>query len=231
MKVWMRWLGAVALVGMAMPAFAADVSGAWKGAFEFNGSSVPVTLNLKEAGETVTGTLEGLPNSPVDIHDGKVAGDTVTFWLNSDYQGQTYKLVYKGKVVGDEIDFAFGTEDGSWGTDLVVKKDAVPAASSLDVSGAWKGAFDLNGTNVPLTFNLKSSGAVVTGTVDGLGPAPVDIHDGKLDGDTVTFWLTTDYQGQTYTVTYKGKLNNGQIDFSFGIPDGSWGAMMTVKKA
>jgi hypothetical protein len=47
---------------------------------------------------------------------------TVTFWVNTDYQGQTYKLVYRGKVSADGIRFIFGTEEGSWGTELTATK-------------------------------------------------------------------------------------------------------------
>ena len=53
----------------------------------------------------MTGTVEGLPTTPAEIHDGKVYGDTVTFWVNTDYQGQTYKLVYKGKIAAGQIVF------------------------------------------------------------------------------------------------------------------------------
>lgn len=215
---------------------AADLTGTWKGAFDFNGNAVPVTLNLTNSGSALTGTIDGLPASPVDIRDGKVDGDKVTFWLNTDYQGTTYKVVYNGKVTNDrsdQIDFSFGTEDGSWGTTMTVKRD-VPVASppiKADVTGAWKGEWDFNGTTMPVTFNLKSSESGVTGTVEGMGPAPVDIHDGKIEGDTVTFWLNTDYQGQTYALTYKGKISAGQIDFTFGTADGSWGAAVTAKKS
>ena len=64
----------------------------------------------------MTGTVEGLPTTPAEIHDGKIDGDIVTFWVNTEYQGQTYKLVYTGKVsaAGDAIAFTFGTEDLSW---------------------------------------------------------------------------------------------------------------------
>jgi hypothetical protein len=40
----------------------------------------------------------------------------------TDYAGQTYKLVYKGKVSGDQIQFTFGTEDGGWSAELTAKK-------------------------------------------------------------------------------------------------------------
>ncbi|HWG22146.1 MAG TPA: hypothetical protein VG225_16570 [Terracidiphilus sp.] len=230
MKAVLRLLGLVAFLAVLPAVRAADVSGTWKGAFEFNGSSVPVTLTLKVTDTAVTGTLEGLPTSPLDIHDGKVDGASITFWVNTDYQGQTYKLVYKGRISGDSIDFDFGTEDGSWGSTLAVKREGVPAAVPTDVTGTWKGIFDFNGTSLPVTFNLKSSAGAVTGTVEGLGAAPIEIHDGKVDGDTVTFWVNTVYEGQTYALNYKGKVTAGQIDFDFGTADGSWGASISAKK-
>ncbi len=83
---------------------------------------MPVVLHLTAADAVLTGTIDGLPTSPAEIKEGKIDADTITFWIATDYQGTTYKLVFKGKVNGDEIHFQFGTEDGSWGADLVVKR-------------------------------------------------------------------------------------------------------------
>jgi hypothetical protein len=216
---------------------AADPSGTWKGTFDYQGSSIPLTINLKIAGNSVTGTVEGLPTTPAEIHDGTLAGDTVTFWVNTDYQGQTYKLVYKGKVAADQISFDFGTEDGSFSTPLMVKKSgpdtaaAPPPPASADVNGNWKGTFDLNGTPTELIFHLKSAGNAVTGTIERTGAPPAEVQEGKLDGDTVSFWITVDYQGESYTILYKGKVTPGQINFDFGTADQSWSASVTAKKA
>lgn len=98
------------------------LTGVWKGAFDFNGQSIPLTLNLTAAGGAVTGTVEGLPTTPAAIHDGKIDGDTLTFWLTTDYQGQPYKLLYKGKIAASQIDFSFGTDDGSWGTEMTATR-------------------------------------------------------------------------------------------------------------
>lgn len=213
---------------------AADVSGTWKGSFDFQGTSVPVTFHLKAANDAVTGTVEGLPTTPADVHDGKVDGDSVTFWVNTDYQGNTYKIVWKGKVAEGQIEFNLGTEDGSWGATLVAKNDAAGPAAPVAVSslsGDWKGSFDLQGTTVPLVFHLKSAEGAVTGAIEGLPSGPVEIHDGKIDGDTVTFWVNADYQGNTYKVVYKGKISADGIKFSMGTEDGSWGTELTATKA
>jgi hypothetical protein len=234
MKSLLRLLSLIALISVLPGAKAADVSGTWKGAFDFQGSSIDLTLHLKIDGTTVTGTVEGLPTTPAEIHDGALAGDTVTFWVNTDYQGQTYKLLYKGKIAADQISFDFGTEDGSWSTPLTVKK-SLPAEAAAptpaDVTGNWKGSFDLNGTATELTFHLKGSGNTVTGTVERAGAPPMEVHEGKVEADTVSFWITTEYQGETYTVVYKGKVTAGQIDFDFGTADQSFSAQVTAKKA
>jgi len=102
-------------------ASAADLTGQWKGAFSFQDQSVPLTLDLKGA-TAITGTIAGMPSGTVEIKDGKLEGDTLTFWIMIEYQGMPVKLVYKGKLSGSEIKFAFGTEDGSWGTEFTAKK-------------------------------------------------------------------------------------------------------------
>ena len=107
---------------LAALAWPASLSGDWKGAFDFDGNSVPVVLHLTVKDAGVTGTMDGLPTSPTEIKEGKLDGDTLTFWVATDYEGTTYKLVFKGKVTDDEINFQFGTEDGSFGADLVVKR-------------------------------------------------------------------------------------------------------------
>ena len=236
-KPVLRLFALFAFLSVLPGARAADPSGTWKGAFDFQGSSVPLTINLKIDGNTVTGTVEGLPSTPAEIHDGTLAGDTVSFWINTDYQGQTYKIVYKGKVAADQINFDFGTEDGSFSAPLTVKKSgpdtagAPPPPAGPDVNGDWKGTFDLNGTPTELIFHLKSAGNVVTGSIERTGAPPTEVHEGKLEGDTVSFWISAEYQGESYTIVYKGKLTPGQIDFDFGTADQAWSASVIAKKA
>lgn len=234
-------LGIAALfasLAISTSAYAADASGTWKGSFDFQGASVPMTFHLTVANGSLTGTVEGLPTTPAEINGGKVEDNTITFWVNTDYQGQTYKLQYTGKLspAGDEIAFNFGTDDGSWSAQMTVEKSAdagtapAPTPTAVDVTGTWKGSFDFNGNSVPLTFHLITAAGAVTGTLDGLPTTPAEIHDGKLAGDTLTFWVTTDYQGQPYKLICTGKISTGQIVFTLGTEDGSWSTELTAQK-
>src|SRR5580658_7237838 len=112
-----------AMVAMLPAAHAADATGTWKGSFDFQGASMPLVFHLKVADGVVTGTVEGMPTTPTVIHDGKADADGITFNVSVDYQGQTYKLVYKGRVAAAQIAFTLGVEDGSWSTQMTAAKD------------------------------------------------------------------------------------------------------------
>ena|SRR5437016_1100740 len=109
------------LLLLAGIASAADLTGKWQGSFKFNDQDVPLTLDLKGA-KDITGTVTGLPSGVVEIKEGKLDGEKLTFWVTTVYDGMTYKLVYRGKVAAGQIQFSLGTEDGSWGVEFVAKK-------------------------------------------------------------------------------------------------------------
>lgn len=103
---------------------AAGLTGAWKGQFEFNGNTVPQTIDLKADGQTLSGSVTGLPAGVAEIKEGKIVESNISFSVTTQYQGDAVKLVYKGRVEGDVIHFSMGLEDGSWGVDFVAKRGA-----------------------------------------------------------------------------------------------------------
>ena len=119
MKRHLALTGLLLLLAALAPA--ADMTGTWSGSFKYNDQDVPIKVALKGDAE-ITGTVEGLPGGTAQIKDGKLQGENVTFWITIDFQGNPVKLVYKGKVAGESIEFQFGTEDGSWGTQFTAKK-------------------------------------------------------------------------------------------------------------
>jgi hypothetical protein len=239
------WVGGLMALLAAVPAaWAADATGTWKGKVDFNGGAILLVFHLTVSDGAVTGTVEGMPTTPAEIHDGKADGEGITFSANTNYQGQSYKLVFHGKLApaGDEIAFTLGTDDGSWNSQLTAERASdtenegtreqgnkgTIGSSVVDVSGTWKGAFDYNGTNVALAIHLTNTEGAVTGTVEGMPTTPAEIHDAKLDGDSVSFWVNTEYQGTMYKLVFKGKVAAGQIVFTLGTDDGSWSTELTA---
>jgi hypothetical protein len=109
------------LLVLATLLYCADATGKWKGSIDVGGETHELNFDLKASGDTVTGAFIAEGQSS-EIKDGKIQGDTVSFWAMSQYQGQALKLVFKGQVLESEIHFTMGLDDGSWSTDFVAKK-------------------------------------------------------------------------------------------------------------
>ena len=91
-----------------------------------------------------------------------------------------------------------------------------------DVSGKW--ASEATGKGGPQTFTLKQSGSSITGTVEGGRGGPVEISNGKVDGDNVTFEVTRDMGDKgkfttKYVLTVSGSTMKGTGDNGRGPRD------------
>ena len=109
------------LLVLATLLYSAAATGKWKGTFDAPDGARELTFDLKASGDTLTGAVSGLAGEASEVKEGKIQGDTVSFWAMAEYQGQPIKLVFKGQVLESEIHFTMGLDDGSWSTDLVVK--------------------------------------------------------------------------------------------------------------
>ncbi len=83
----------------AMPALASDLSGTWNVELDIAGMLFKPVLELKHEGAELTGTIKtGDESMPVK---GSVDGEAVKFEYDTVYEGQTYHLIYTGKLDGD----------------------------------------------------------------------------------------------------------------------------------
>ena len=84
-------------------ASAADISGNWKGDLDTPQGKVQVSYALKQDGEALTGTWQAAQSPTIQISEGKVAGDKVTFVVK--IEGANMTFAHEGKIAGDEIQF------------------------------------------------------------------------------------------------------------------------------
>ncbi len=95
------------LCALTLAVMAADVSGKWTWEQQGRNGATTSTLTLKADGGKLTGSLDGGRGGPVDISDGKVDGNTVTFSVKREFNGNTMKTDYKGTLDGDSLNLEF----------------------------------------------------------------------------------------------------------------------------
>jgi polyisoprenoid-binding protein YceI len=104
LSVLMAVLAAAFVSSLPLQAADAAVTGKWTAQVPGrDGQTRDVTFNFKTAGDKLTGTMSGRQGD-VEISEGKVKGDEVSFDVTMTMQGNA-KMTYKGKVAGDEIKF------------------------------------------------------------------------------------------------------------------------------
>jgi hypothetical protein len=88
----------------------------------------------------------------------------------------------------------------------------------VDPTGTWSWTRPgrNGGPEMKLTLKLKLEGEKVTGKVTSPGrqggdPVETDIKDGKIKGDEVSFTVTREFNGNTMTQKYSGKVTADTI--------------------
>jgi hypothetical protein len=102
------------VLGVALAAHAADVTGKWTAEFDTQVGPQKYVFDLKADAGKVTGkaAFERMgQKGEAELKDGKLAGDDISFVEMLDFQGQAIAITYVGKVAGDEIKFTRSVGD------------------------------------------------------------------------------------------------------------------------
>ena len=116
---------------LALPAGAADVTGPWHAEFEGRRGRQKIQFEFKADDGKLTGkTLSqfGSETREVEIQDGKIEGDTLSFTQVMNFQGNEMRIEYTGKIGDDGI--AFTRKVGDFGTsEFKASKGPAPQAA------------------------------------------------------------------------------------------------------
>ena len=82
---------------------------------------------------------------------------------------------------------------------------------AADIDGKWTG--QVEGRNGPQSQSimLKADGNALTGNVQGGRGGPVDISNGTIDGNNVSFSVVREFNGNKVTQDYKGTISGGEL--------------------
>ncbi len=101
----------IAILTLLAWAWAADIAGKWTA----QAQGADITITFKVDGNTLTGTLDNSMAGPTDIKDGKIDGDSISFHVVRKMGEGEMKVVWHGKVTGDEIKFKREVQGGGMG--------------------------------------------------------------------------------------------------------------------
>ena len=130
------------VAALPLSLLAADVTGTWKADFDTQRGLQKYTFTLKQDGTNVTGNANvELTDSKreSDLTEGKVSGDTVAFVEPLHIQDNVIRVVFTGKISGEEIKFTRAAGDfGS--SEATAKRDASAVAQAEPANPEAPGA-------------------------------------------------------------------------------------------
>ncbi len=109
-----------AFVGL-VSVYAADPTGKWTTTINTQIGDMPYTYNFKAEGDKLTGKATS-QFGEIEITEGKINGEDISFVENIKYQDMAIRIEYKGKLSGDEIKFT--RQVGEFATEEFVAKRA-----------------------------------------------------------------------------------------------------------
>jgi len=106
------------------------------------------------------------------------------------------------------------------------------SAFAGDPTGTWTWTRQgRDGQTAEVTGKLQFVDGKLTGTVTGFQGRENPISEGKLEGDQLSFKVVVDFNGNTFTVAYQGKLDGDTITGTITRPNRDGGMVTTDWKA
>ena len=204
-----------------------DASGTWKWKFEMqNGDVVEPRVMLKQEGEKLSGAFVFSGDTEMEVKEGKINGDEISFKTFTERDGRKVTTSFAGKVSGEAIK---GKVETDWSGekksyDWEPKREKGTKLAKVEngnASGNWTWSFDTPGGNTIQSIGkFKQEDGKLTGTVTGRNGMEMQIKEGKVEGDEVSFKVVRERDGRTFATTYNGKLQGdaikGKLKGNFG---------------
>ncbi len=107
----------------AMTAFCADLTGKWKGSMPGrDGNAREISFDFKADGAKLTGSMMGPMGNEIEISDGKVDGQDLSFKVVLEFNGNAMSLNYTGKLEGDDLKLKMQREGAPRAMEMILKK-------------------------------------------------------------------------------------------------------------
>ena len=102
-------------------------------------------------------------------------------------------------------------------------------AFAASIDGKWAGEQQTPNGARPVTFTFAAEGSNLNGSTSGRG-GETKISNGKVDGDNISFDVTREFNGNSMTMHYKGKVAGDDLKLTIS-REGGEPREMTLKRA
>ena len=139
----------LALAVFSLSALAVDITGSWKAEFNTQRGLQKYTFTFKQDGTSVTGKTSVERDGEkreAELKEGKVDGDTITFVEPLKIQDNEIKVIYTGKISGNEIKFTRKVGDFGSSEATAQREGGTPKA---EASATQTAPPDSGATNAP----------------------------------------------------------------------------------
>jgi len=223
--VWLLALTPCVLLAQDGTKSSVDPSGTWRWEYDLDGTQFKDLVRLKVGQENketkereLKGKYESSSGRKINIENGKISGDKVSFEFKVNYQGMDVKLEFEGSVKNDSLSgkVKASTNDGSRDLDW----SATRSVLADDVVGKWKLRIDANGNIMEPVLTVTKDGDNLKADYVLGNDVKIQAKDVKIEKNELTFTIETDFQGAKIKADFMGRPYGdkikGSIDYVLG---------------
>ena len=177
---------------------------------------------LVKKGLPIFAALQALTTTPAELFGVENVAGTLT-------KGRIANLVVMtGMLENRKSKVKYVFADGRQ-FDFDIKKQT--EKPEIDVTGEWDLVLKTDDADMESVLELKQSGSEVTGTISNETIGELEIDDGTVAGKTFSFKVTIERGGNSFTVSFTGKMEDDKLTGTAKSPmgDGTWTATKPEK--
>ena len=190
----------------------ANPAGTWRLEYDWSGYQVKDAFRLKRGKDNqLLGTLYR-NDTKLDIQDGKIEGDSISFTVTAEYEGTEWVTKYAGKIDGDALEgTAVVTGNGQ---SLELPWTPKRSVEMEDVVGSWQLHIEAPDGNTfdPILKITKEGDKYASQYGLGEGTGELDVQKLRVEDNELRFSLDTEYNGAPLKLDYRGRPYGDEIN-------------------
>ena len=200
-----------------------DPSGTWRWQYDWQNAEVKEAFRLSvDKKGNVVGKLYRNESTVLDVKDGNVKGNEVSFKVTTSYEGSDYVTTYQGKIDGDNFDgtVALDANGESYEWPFAPKR----SVQMEDLVGTWQFVIEAQGNVFEPKLIVSKDGdkhkAAYNSPMLGKDDQP-EVEKFRIEKNELMFTINVSFNGNDMKLDYKGRTYGDKIKGSIDVNSGT----------